>query len=49
MNRDSTKPGDVADAKLFNDWFDLIETDLHTKARGFIDSCPACLCYNSKR
>jgi hypothetical protein len=39
MRRDTTKPaGDVADAKLFGDWFDLIETDLRTKGRGFIET-----------
>jgi hypothetical protein len=32
VKRDTTKlAGDVADAKLFDDWFDLIETDLRTK------------------
>jgi hypothetical protein len=37
--RDTTKPaGNVADAKLFDDWFDLIETDLRTKARAFIET-----------
>jgi hypothetical protein len=37
MKRDTTKPvGDVADAKLFDDGFDLIDTDLRTKGRGFI-------------
>jgi len=36
VNRDTTKPaGDVADAKLVGDWFDLIETDLCTNVRGF--------------
>ncbi|MDQ6870110.1 MAG: hypothetical protein M3178_17855 [Pseudomonadota bacterium] len=39
MKRDTTKPaGDVADAKLFDDWVDLIETDLRTKVRGFIET-----------
>jgi hypothetical protein len=36
MKRDTTKAaGDVADAKLFDDWFDLIEADLRPKPRGF--------------
>jgi hypothetical protein len=36
MTRDTTKAaGDVADAKLFDDWFDLIEADLRPKPRGF--------------
>ncbi len=39
MKRDTTKPaGDVADATLFGDGFDLIETDLRTKMRGFIET-----------
>ena len=39
MKIDTTKPaGDVADAKLFDDWFDFIETDLPTKVRGFIET-----------
>lgn len=39
MKRVTTKPAvDVADAKLFDDWFDLIETDLRTKVRGFLDT-----------
>jgi hypothetical protein len=38
MKRDTTKlAGDVADAKLFGDWFDLIETDRRTEVRGFIE------------
>jgi hypothetical protein len=39
MTRDTTKlAGAVADAKLFDDWFDLIETELRTKVRGFIET-----------
>lgn len=39
MNRDTTKPvGDVADAKLFGDSFDLIEMDRRTEGHGFIET-----------
>ncbi len=39
MKRVTTKPaGDVADAKLFDDCFDLIETELRTNVRGFIET-----------
>jgi hypothetical protein len=39
MIRDTTKPAvDVADAKRFDDWFELIETDRRAKVRGFIDT-----------
>jgi len=39
MTRNTTKAaGDVADATLFGDWFDLIEMDLRTKVRGFIET-----------
>jgi hypothetical protein len=39
MNRNTTKPaGDVADAKLFGDWFDLIAAVLRTKAHGIIET-----------
>jgi hypothetical protein len=38
MKKDTTKAtGDVADAKLFGNWFDLIETDHRTEVRGFIE------------
>lgn len=30
--------GDVTDAKLFGDWFDLIEADLCTKVCRFIET-----------
>jgi putative transposase len=39
MKNDSTKtPVDVADEKLFDNWFDPIETELRTKVRGFIEA-----------
>jgi hypothetical protein len=39
MKIDTTKAlADVADEKLFDNWFDPIETDLRTKVRGFIDT-----------
>src|SRR6201993_2262818 len=31
-------PVDVADEKLFDNWFDPIETELRTKVRGFIEA-----------
>ena len=38
MKNDTTKaPVDVADEKLFDNWFDPIETELRTKVRGFIE------------
>ena len=39
MKRDSTKPAaDAADARLFDNWFDPIETSLRRKVRGFIET-----------
>ena len=39
MKKDTTKtPADVADEKLFDNWFDPIETELRTKVRGFIEA-----------
>ena len=39
MRRDTTKtPVDVAEEKLFGNWFDPIETELRTKVRGFIEA-----------
>ncbi len=39
MKRDSTKGvADVADERLFDNWFDPIETALRTKVRGFIET-----------
>jgi hypothetical protein len=39
MKRDITKPAvDTTEEKLFDDWFDPIETDLGTKVRGFIET-----------
>jgi putative transposase len=39
MKKDTTKtPVDVADEKLFDKWFDPIETELRTKVRGFIET-----------
>ena len=39
MKKDSTKtPVDVADEKLFDNWFDPVETELRTKVRGFIEA-----------
>ena len=39
MKRDTTKtPADVADEKLFDNWFDPVETELRTKVRGFIEA-----------
>jgi putative transposase len=39
MKKDSTKPSaDVAGERLFDNWFDPIETALRTKVRGFIET-----------
>src|SRR2546429_2556287 len=39
MKKDTTKmPADVADEKLFDNWFDPVETELRTKVRGFIEA-----------
>jgi putative transposase len=39
MKNDTTKtPFDVADEKLFDNWFDPIETELRTKVRGLIEA-----------
>jgi putative transposase len=39
MKKDTTKtPVDVAEEKLFDNWFDPIETELRTKVRGFIEA-----------
>src|SRR5438132_2738204 len=39
MKKDTMKaPVDVADEKLFDNWFDPIETELRTKVRGFIEA-----------
>ena len=39
MKNDTTKmPVDVADEKLFDNWFDPVETELRTKVRGFIEA-----------
>ena len=39
MKKDITKmPADVAGEKLFDNWFDPIETELRTKVRGFIEA-----------
>jgi hypothetical protein len=39
MKNDTTKtPIDVADEKLFDNWFDPIETELRTKVRGLIEA-----------
>jgi putative transposase len=39
VKNDTTKaPVDVADEKLFDNWFDPIETELRTKVRGFIET-----------
>jgi putative transposase len=39
VNEDITKtPADVADEKLFDNWFDPIEAELRTKVRGFIEA-----------
>src|SRR3981081_2091595 len=34
-------PADVADEKLFDNWFDPVETELRTKVRGFIEAMVA--------
>jgi putative transposase len=39
VRRDTTKaPAEVADERLFDNWFDPIETELRTKVRGFIEA-----------
>ena len=39
MKTDTTKAaGDVADEKLFDNWFDPVETGLRAKVRGFIET-----------
>jgi putative transposase len=39
VRKDTTNaPADVADEKLFDNWFDPIETELRTKVRGFIEA-----------
>src|SRR5450631_4434105 len=39
MKTDTTKPAcDVADEKLFDNWFDPVEAGLRAKVRGFIES-----------
>ena len=39
MKTDTTNtPADGADEKLFDNWFDPIETELRTKVRGFIEA-----------
>ena len=39
MKKDTTKtPADMADEKLFDNWFDPIETALRTKVRGLIET-----------
>jgi hypothetical protein len=39
MKEDITKPvGDATGEELFDDWFDLIETDVGTTVRGFIET-----------
>jgi putative transposase len=39
MRTDTTKTAaDVADEKLFDNWFDPVETELRTKVRGFIEA-----------
>ena len=39
MKKDTTKaPADGPDEKLFDNWFDPIETELRTKVRGFIET-----------
>jgi putative transposase len=37
-NATTKAPVDVADEKLFDNWFDPIETELRTKVRGFIET-----------
>jgi hypothetical protein len=52
LKKDTTNaPADVADKKLFDNWFDPIETKLRTKVRSFMEamieeefgSCPSAL------
>lgn len=39
MKNDTAKtPADVANEKLFDNWFDPVETELRTKVRGFIET-----------
>ena len=39
MKNDTTKtPADVANEKLFDNWFDPVETELRAKVRGFIET-----------
>ena len=39
MKRDTTKPADGAtEEKLFDNWFDPVETGLRAKVRGFIET-----------
>ena len=39
MKKDTMKtPVDVADEKLFDNWFDPVETELRTKVRGLIEA-----------
>jgi putative transposase len=39
VRRDTTKaPEEVAEERLFDNWFDPIETELRTKVRGFIEA-----------
>jgi hypothetical protein len=39
MKTDTTKAaGDVADEKLFDNWFDPVETGLRAKVRGFMET-----------
>ncbi|MGH6868246.1 MAG: hypothetical protein ACREDA_05105 [Methylocella sp.] len=39
MKTDTTNtPADAADEKLFDNWFDPIETELGAKVRGFIEA-----------
>ena len=38
MKKDTTNtPADLADERLFDNWFDPIETELRWKVRGFIE------------
>jgi hypothetical protein len=38
MKNDTRKtPADVANEKLFDNWFDSVATELRTKVRGFIE------------
>jgi hypothetical protein len=39
VKKDAMKTAaDVADERLFDNWFDPIETELRTKVRGFIEA-----------